>query len=249
MLGFVQDWWLCARHWWLCIRCASRGTVGRANSWAWITGLGALAVGADIMGHSLEFASGLWGTIAQGLAGMGAAWLLIFRYRLVLAPSRLYSKSQAEIRRLEEKLAALEATGTNSPLEIIFDPTNPELRFWSEEIVRLKVWKHAIPMKCREYRGEVRNASGKTVKNVCVVKEHVSTMPRGLGSDPFDMTRTELNDLHPYCSAMVPILRRPPPGKAAHEFGPIRVTASGDDVPPSRRAFNFDQQREPMIYD
>jgi hypothetical protein len=38
-------------------------------------------------------------------------------------------------------------------------------------------------------------------------------------------------------------------GPSAPEYGPIQVTASGDNVLPTRRTFRFDCLREPMIYD
>jgi len=32
-------------------------------------------------------------------------------------------------------------------------------------------------------------------------------------------------------------------------YGPVKVTASGDDIQPTTRVFQFDYQREPMIFD
>lgn len=143
-----------------------------------------------------------------------------------------------------------------SPLEIVFDPGNPARRFWS-----LESRKHPnkpdefVPF--HEYRIEVRNISSKTVKNVRVIKEHTGALPVRPTYTQSDLTKTEVYDIHPGCSVLVPIVQWPEPiiqagmlaGSSALEYGPIRVTASGDDVPPAKHAFKFDYQRTPMIYD
>ncbi len=108
-----------------------------------------------------------------------------------------------------------------------------------------------------ECRIEVKNASLRTMRNVRVVKEHTGMMLLRPMTMPFDLTRAELHDLNPLCSALVPIAHWPHPkiragmaaGPSALIYGPIEVTVSGDDVPPTRRTFMFDWQREPMIYD
>jgi len=38
-------------------------------------------------------------------------------------------------------------------------------------------------------------------------------------------------------------------GPSALEYGPIKVTVSADDVPPTVRVFQFDYQAEPMLFD
>jgi hypothetical protein len=64
-------------------------------------------------------------------------------------------------------------------------------------------------------------------------------------------------DIKPGCSRLVPVIRWPHPkvqagmlaGPSALEYGPVKVTASGDDAVPAVRVFEFDYQAEPMLYD
>lgn len=243
------------RHLWLCIRYAWRGSLSKANALATF-GLGVVAAAAGMTGHSIAFSSDVRGAFVQGLAALGVAWFVIFLWRLVLAPSRLYVEAQARTRTLETQLAALNAAVVTSPLKIVFDPKNSSKRFWSLE--RWQITSRPRVFSTRhEYRVEVWNTSDKTVRNVRVVTEHTGMMPVRPTPMPFDQTKAELRDIHPYCSALAPVLHWPHPtiragmlaGPSALEYGPIRVTASGDDVPPASRIFNFDYQREPMIYD
>jgi DNA-binding XRE family transcriptional regulator len=143
---------------------------------------------------------------------------------------------------------------SSSPLEIIFDPTNPGRKFWSVEPMKDENGK-PIPGSFWEYRAIVRNNSSKTVRNVKVVVEAVGLMPTRPEPSHFDINKRPLIDLTPHEEALA-ILRRwfnPPivAGMATGEgiYGPIRMTASADDVLPVVAFFQFDPMRTPMIYE
>jgi hypothetical protein len=146
---------------------------------------------------------------------------------------------------------------TSLPLEIVFDPANPAQRFWSRESPRDKNG-HKLPGVFWEYRVGIRNNSQKTVHNVSVTVEHVGqNLPVRPVDAIFDKTRKTSCDLKPGTDELIPVIRWPIPivqagmlaGSTAFEYGPVRVTASGDDIPPTMRTFQFDYQSEPMIFD
>lgn len=135
-----------------------------------------------------------------------------------------------------------------SPLEIIFDPTNPAHRFWSmESSNRRAFW---------EYRVEIKNRSLKTITNVSLTKEHIGQMGKRPVDQIFDKIKKTSCDLKPGCRELVPVIHWPIqilPGMLANstalEYGPVMVTASGDDVLPTTRIFRFNWQQIPMIFD
>jgi hypothetical protein len=136
-----------------------------------------------------------------------------------------------------------------SPLEIIFDPANPARRFWSMESSEQGVFW--------EYRVEIVNHSSKTLRNVSLTTEHLGQMGRRPVDQKFDKFKQVSCDLKPGCSELVRIVPWPIPkiqagmlaSSSALEYGPIKVTASADDVLPSMRLFQFDYQQTPMIFD
>lgn len=167
----------------------------------------------------------------------------------------LFEASVGLTGKLRQRINELERAHA-SPLEIIFDPSNPARRFWSIEALpgssgqsmRGGFW---------EYRVEIKNNSSRTLKNVSVTTEHVGQMPIRPVDQPFDKIRKTSCDLKPGCSELVPVVRWPIPirqvgmlaGPSALEYGPIKVIASADDSTPSIRVFRFDYQAEPMLFD
>src|SRR6267142_2502962 len=110
---------------------------------------------------------------------------------------------------------------TGSHLEIIFDAKNPARRFWSvESFLGENDDKKTLDVFW-EYRVEIKNKSSKTVKNVSVTTEHTGQIP----------------------IRQVGMLA----GDTALEYGPIKVTVSGDDTKPATRVFSFNYQEEPMM--
>jgi len=144
---------------------------------------------------------------------------------------------------------------TGSHLEIIFDAKNPARRFWSVESFLGENDDKKTPDVFWEYRVEIKNKSSKTVKNVSVTTEHTGQMPIRPMDHSFDKTQTIACDLRPGCSELIPIVRWPIPirqvgmlaGDTALEYGPIKVTVSGDDTKPATRVFSFNYQEEPML--
>lgn len=149
-------------------------------------------------------------------------------------------------------LSAFKIKEICSPLEIIFDSSNPSKRFWSMESARGKnksvFW---------EYRVEIKNKSSKTIRNVSVTVEHTGLMPVRPVDQFFDKSGIATCDLRPGSSELVPVLQWPIPivqagmlaGSTALEYGPIKVIAVADDVSLVTRNFQFDYQAEPMLFE
>jgi hypothetical protein len=148
------------------------------------------------------------------------------------------------------------AQSQTSPLQIIFDPTNPARRFWSLEPAKDKDGSPR-PGSYWEHRVEIRNNSQRTLRNVSVTTEHLGKLPVRPADQMFDKTKTTSCDLKPGCSELVAIVRWPNPkvqagmlaDRSAFEYGPIKVTASADDAVPCVRTFKFDYQTEQMLFD
>jgi hypothetical protein len=139
------------------------------------------------------------------------------------------------------------------PLEIIFDPNNPSMLFWSMESPEYENGKPKS-MPYWEYRVEIKNNSTKTLRNVSLTTAFIGPMPQRPADQPFDKIKKPSCDIKPWCSELVPVIRWPipeiQPGMLIGEdYGPIKVTASADDTKPSIRIFKFDYQRTPMLFD
>ena len=142
-------------------------------------------------------------------------------------------------------------------LEIHFDPSNPAQRFWSFESPRDKDGTQ-LPGIFHEYRVAVFNPTAHTIRNVAVTVEHVGMLPQRPMAQTFDKDRSHSRDIHPGCFELVPVLRWPHPKvqpgmlagpSALVGYGPLLITASGDDAAPATRTFWFDYGREPMLFD
>jgi hypothetical protein len=83
-----------------------------------------------------------------------------------------------------------------SPLEIIFDPTNPSKKFWSIEQMRDENGKQ-IAGSFWEYRAAIKNKSARTVKNVKVTVEAIGIMPTRPIHSNFDINKKTFIDLTP----------------------------------------------------
>jgi len=144
----------------------------------------------------------------------------------------------------------------DQPLEIVFDPTNPSKRFWSMESPRDENGKKLSGVVW-EYRVEIWNRSAKTLRNVSVAIEHIGAqIPVRPMAAIFEKHQKLSCDIHPGCEELVPVLRWPIKpmagmlaGSTALAYGPVKVTASADDVPFKIRVFKFDYQRMPMLFD
>ena len=143
---------------------------------------------------------------------------------------------------------------TVSPLEIIFDSSNPARRFWSMESVTNEKGE-VLPGSVLQYRVEIRNDSSKTVKNVSVTREHVGQMPIRPVDLIFDKTKKPVCDINPNHSELAVVFNWPIPtnpvgllsGTTAREYGPIKLIASAADTLPTTKVFEFDYQQSPML--
>ncbi len=138
------------------------------------------------------------------------------------------------------------------PLAILFDAANPGRKFWSMETVKDASGK-AIG-NYWEYRAEIKNTSPKTVRNVSVTIEAIGPLPYRPTDAIFDKIKQPVCDLKPGCSELAPVVRWPIPIRQAgmlvgDAYGPLKITASGDDVPPTFRTFRFNYESEPMLSD
>ncbi len=143
---------------------------------------------------------------------------------------------------------------TSSSLEIIFEPLNPARRFWSLESQKDASGKYHPYW---EHRVEIRNNSLKTVRNVMVTVERIGQMPQLPFCPPFKRQQVNKCDINPGCSELVPVNIWPHPkqqigmacGESAWIYGPIKVTASGDDTLSVVRTFAFNYETDQMLFD
>jgi hypothetical protein len=140
------------------------------------------------------------------------------------------------------------------PIKIVFDQANPNRQFWSIEPMKDEAGEQA-PGSFWEYRALIKNVSAKTLRNVKVTVEAVGPMPTRPEPSQFDINKKHLVDLNPEEEALV-LLRRwyNPPivvGMVCGTdmYGPIKMTASADDIPPTIKLFHFDPERTPMIFE
>ena len=129
------------------------------------------------------------------------------------------------------------------PLQIVFDPQNPNDKFWSREQMRDE--KGApTPGSYWEYRAAIKNVSGKTARNVKVTVEAIGAIPLRQELSSFDINKSTKIDLHPNDETLAIIRRWPIPARqagmawGADVYGPIKMTASAEDVLPTVTLFS-----------
>jgi len=143
---------------------------------------------------------------------------------------------------------------SSRPIKIIFDQANTNRKFWSIEPMRDETGKQTAG-SFWEYRALIKNASAKTLRNVKVTVEAIGLMPTRPEPSQFDINKKNLVDLNPDEEALVLVRRwfNPPrvAGMMCGEgiYGPIKMTASADDVSPTIKLFHFDPERTPMIFE
>jgi hypothetical protein len=245
------------KFWWLCVKLAARGSAAFANDFAnplWQSIGGAVGAGLG------AFASHYWrgapmmspdtpiGVFLGGLFGFAFTSLIFFIMRFLRTPAILYHEQKDRADALQRKLDLLDA------LEIIFDPTNPARRFWSIEQMRNERGEQ-IAGSFWEYRAVIKNKSVRTVRNAKVTVEAIGDMPIRPELSQFDINKKPSIDLTPGDEALT-VIRRwycPPivVGMVIGEcvYGPIKMTASADDVLPTTKVFQFDPMQTPMIFE
>ena len=162
--------------------------------------------------------------------------------------ANFYNEERERADALQQQLSLLHA------LEIIFDPTNSGRRFWSIEQMRNEAGEQ-IAGTFWEYRAVIKNKSSRTVRNAKVTVEAIGDLPTRSELSQFDINKKSLLDLTPDEEALVVIRRwfNPPivHGMVIGEgaYGPIKMTASADDVLPATKVFQFDPMQTPMIFE
>jgi hypothetical protein len=247
--------------WWTCIKLAALGNSASANDWQWVfanpiwqsiggmvgAGLGAFASrywrGAPMMSPDTPI-----GIFLGGLFGFAFTWLILFIMRLIREPAKLYHEQKDRADAAQQQLDLLHA------LEIIFDPANPGRRFWSIEQMRNEAGEQ-IARTFWEYRAVIKNKSVMTVRNTKVTVEAIGDLPTRPELSQFDINKRPLIDLTPGEWELAVICRwfNPPivEGMVIGEsaYGPIKMTASADDVLPAIKVFQFDPMKTPMIFE
>jgi hypothetical protein len=141
-------------------------------------------------------------------------------------------------------------------LKIHFEPANTARRFFSlENNPNPDNLEENFP-PYMEYRVEICNVSAKTVRNVQVTVEHIGDIPHRPQHRLFELTRSISYDIQPHTAVLVPVVRfNPVPrpgvlaGDSAEAYGPIKITASGDNVLPAVKIFQYNWTKEPAIYE
>jgi hypothetical protein len=136
-------------------------------------------------------------------------------------------------------------------IEIIFDPTNPGQKFWSLEQNKDETGKQVAGSHW-EYRALVKNRSNKTLRNVKITIEAIGEMPSRPEPSHFDYNKQQLIDIDPTDGrlAVIRVWWHPAIVQGmvcGGAYGPIKMTASADDVVPVIKLFWFDPELEPMI--
>jgi hypothetical protein len=173
--------------------------------------------------------------------------------KLLGLPGTIWSSLQL-FQKVRQKWTAPRATTAfiTSPLEIIFEPLNPNRYYWSIETsiddygrIIKTVWEHRVL---------IRNESGSTLKNVSVKIERGGAIPDKPRRGLFIRTKKDSCDLQPRCEELVAVIespiskKTPIGGLSGFAYGPIKITASADGVPPVERWFDFDWQAEQGLF-
>ena len=152
--------------------------------------------------------------------------------------------------KLQERITAFEL---EAPLEIIFDLSNPNRRFWSLENNRDETGKPAEGAHW-EYRAAIWKRSSKTVRNAKVTVEAIGPMPSRPEPSKFDISKGHRADMTPgeECLVVIRTWYHPPivAGMACGTdiYGPIKMTVYADDVSPVMKLFHFDPEKTPMVW-
>jgi len=162
----------------------------------------------------------------------------------------VYEASFRVTRRLR---GAIDLHKSQAALEIIFDPSNPHKKFWSRILIQMR--PNGLPVQyCDEYRVLIRNNSNKTITNVNVARESSGFCPILSEDILFQKDGKAVNNLDPGRSEIVNIFWVYPPqagdawGETAKAFhGPIKITVSGEDVPPAECEFDYCPDELPAL--
>jgi hypothetical protein len=226
---------------------------GEQHAWAPSKPLKKFTIGSSEFIFSEPFEIGFYGYLGLSVGGgllmaiLGAVTEASFLTSLIVGLLGFIAISLAII------LMIFYRRRQSLPLEIIFDPTNPNKKFWSIEPIRDKDGRPTDSYW--EYRSIIKNTSSRTVRNVKATVEAVGAMPTRPVSSLFDINKKPVIDLAPHEEALAVIHTWFNPkivqGMAIGPgiYGPIKMTVSADDVLPTTKIFQFDPMQTPMIYE
>ncbi|WP_155744928.1 hypothetical protein [Burkholderia vietnamiensis] len=172
---------------------------------------------------------------------------------LALLLGWLYESSYRSSAKDKARLSIYESP---TPVEIIFDTTNRQSRFWSIEAVMKP--DDTVSHNYYRYAVAIRNAGGRTLRDVQVVSELTGELRHSPSAGQFEMTKMQKTDLHPGDERLVTIFSWPYPAiqpgmlagaSAKSWYGGVKVSVSATDMPVVMRTFDFDYTKEPMLFD
>lgn len=143
-----------------------------------------------------------------------------------------------------------------SPIEIIFDTTNRQRRFWSVETVMKP--DNTVSHNYYRYAVAIRNTGGRTLRDVEVVSELTGELKNGPSVGQFEMMKEQRSDLNPGDERFVTVFNWPYPAiqagmlagaSAKRGYGGVKVSVSATDMRAVVRTFDFDFTKEPMLFD
>lgn len=143
-----------------------------------------------------------------------------------------------------------------SPIEIIFDTTNRQRRFWSIEAVMKP--DNTVSHNYYRYAVAIRNTGGRTLRDVQVVSELTGELRHSPSAGQFEMTKALKTNLHPGDERLVTIFTWPYPAiqpgmlagaSAKGWYGGVKISVSATDMSVVTRTFDFDYTKEPMLFD
>jgi hypothetical protein len=142
-----------------------------------------------------------------------------------------------------------------SPIEIIFEPTNPGGKYWAPTNIDNG---KGVPVPIWEYRALIRNTHDKTIKGVRATVETLGTRPMKQEFALFQINQEQAIDLHPLDEKFIVVLRwwyparqaGLPYGESFYELtGDLKIVVNAEDTLPAIRTFRFDYDKEPMLFD
>lgn len=89
---------------WLCLKWAWRGSWDKASAQAAVVGTIILWAGAALLGYRIVIPDDLAEAIAFTLLCIGAAWVAIFVFRLIMAPGVLYHNAETALAEIKEQI-------------------------------------------------------------------------------------------------------------------------------------------------
>lgn len=163
---------------------------------------------------------------------------------------------EASYRSSAKDKARLSIYEAPSPIEIIFDTTNRQRRFWSVETVMKS--DNTVSHNYYRYAVAIRNTGGRTLRDVQVVSELTGALKNSPSAGQFEMMKAQKSDLNPGDERFVTVFTWPCPAIQAGMFagasakwgyGGVKVSVSATDMRAVVRTFDFDFTKEPMLFE